>query len=151
MFGLDPDHAGGSAEPSSHARDESPASYCDQDGIQFGNLQHQLAPERSLAGDNLWLIIGMHDQRPRFGSTGLAGNQSFGIDRTDTMNVSAIVAQLLHFDGWTGLRHKYLCPAPQLLRGISHRQPMIAARCRNHAGVWHGMGENAVESSARLK
>src|SRR5579885_3594737 len=80
-----------------------------------------------------------------------AYDQSFGIDRTNDMNVSAIVAQLLHLDGGTGLRHKYLCSVPQLLRSIGHCQPVIAARCRNHAGVWHGMGENAVEGAAWLE
>ncbi len=150
-LGLDRHHAHFSRKPRCDAADQPAPADRHQERVKIGDLIAQLHPDRSLAEQRLDLVESMHGHRATLHPPSFAGDQRVSVPFAADHQIGAVAADAGNLRRRGNLRHEYLGSDFELVRRIGHRNAMVAARCRDHAGGRHIAHQQIGEGSACLE
>ena len=147
------------AAPGGDAADQAAAAHRDQQRVEIGALLRPLERDRALAGEDLVLVVGMHDERAAPGGEGLAGGEGLCVALAGQVQRGAQRAQPGLLGSRRGGRNEDVRGQAEVGRRQRDRDAVVAARRGDHAGAaqlggrgwfFHGR-EDAVEGAAGLE
>ncbi len=149
--GFDADHAHASGEPGGLSADEAATARRGDDRVERAGLLLQLPAHRALAGDDVRVVVGMHEQRAGLPRPQLARGLGVVVVALDDLHVGAERGDAVALHRRAGGRHEHLGPVTEAPGDVGDGRPVVTTGGGDEAGGGHVGAQHAVERAPRLE